>query len=180
MSEIGVPSFATVSRQCFLFCLFRVTHVCPWERKVIASERYFTSAVREAKNTLNGLLGAQADLIEKSVQSVPKGNLSWYILQGFRKNEFRVVSRKKLKHDSDCVLEDGVLCITLSTLKDFLRATPWNELSKYDIGDRLEQEKVIPPIGACKEKRRAKKRIYSKRYLEIPLDKLKKAAINYE
>lgn len=148
------------------------------ERGVIG-EVFFQSAVQSAKETLLQILQVQADLTAKGSQSAPKGNLSWYIRQGYCNDAFTIVSRKKIKSSKDCVVEDGALCIRTSALKDYLAQTPYGGMSRTAIGDRLEQEGVLPPIRAAKEVRRAKKKIHGKRYLEIPLNLLSSAAQRY-
>ena len=99
--------------------------------------------------------------------------------RGFSSDAFTIVSRKKIKSSKDCVVEDSALCIRTSALKDYLAQTPYGVMSRTAIGDRPEQEGVLPPIRAAKEVRRAKKKIHGKCYLEIPLNLLSSTAQRY-
>lgn len=146
------------------------------ERKII-KESYFRSAIQYTDYALKTILEEQKKRIEKSTQSVPKGNLSWYILHGYHDNAFHIVTRKNIKSNQDCIIEDGALCIRMSVLKNFLtNDTPYKELSQKMIGSRLVQEGAIQSIDMHKEKRSATKKIKGHRYLEIPFDLLSNTA----
>ena len=130
-----------------------------------------------AETILNGLLDRQRQSVERVTRPAPAGNLSWYILRGYRDNAFHVVPRKKIRDSSDCVVENDALCIRAEALLQFFHtATPYHELTKTDMSRRLAGEGVL---AQHKEHRAATKKIGGKRYLELHFSNLKAAAQAY-
>ena len=143
----------------------------------IVDQGYYQSAVNTASRIFEKLLAMQAEKIRCIQNNVPLGNLSWYILQGYRKGAFHVVPRESITCDEDCVVEKDSLCIRTGTLLGFLRATGnYPTLSDKRMVRTLNEEGVLE---FCSEKRYAKKKIHGKRYLELSFAALQCAAKRY-
>lgn len=141
------------------------------------TEMYFAQALARAETILNGLLDRQRQSVERVTRHAPAGNLSWYILRGYRDNAFHVVPRRKIRDSSDCVVENDALCIRAEALLQFFHtATPYHELTKTDMSRRLAGEGVL---AQHKERRAATKKIGGKRYLELHFSNLKAATQAY-
>lgn len=141
------------------------------------NRRYANQAISRACEVLDSLLNRQIGEIDQSKRDTPSGNLSWYILRGYRNNAFHVVTRKEICNELDCIVEYGALCIRMNTLlKYFHRDTPYRELTKTDLGRRLIKEGVLLP---GRERRSARKKIRGHRYLELCFSNLRKASCKY-
>ena len=130
----------------------------------IVSQSYYQSAICEATQVFENLLSAQAKKVSCIQNSVPQGNLCWYILQGYHNGAFHIVPRKKLNSNEDCVVEKDALCIRTETL------------SSKEMTKELCIEGVLESRS---EMRNAAKRIHGKRYLELPFAALQNGAKHY-
>ena len=107
----------------------------------------------------------------------PEGNLSWYILQGYRSNTFHVVTRKMICDEHDCIVERDALCIRANTLLRFFHTvTPYHTLTKTDMGRQLIEEGVL---SRGREQRSARKKVCGHRYLELSFSSLQEASRKY-
>lgn len=98
-------------------------------------------------------------MIKCATLPIPKENLSWYLLEGFRKSAFHIVPHNKIKPYSDCVLENDVLCVQTKRLTEFVEtATPYKNFSAATIFKNLELEGAIATIDSHGEKRHATKK----------------------
>jgi len=143
----------------------------------IVSQSYYQSAICEATQVFENLLSAQAKKVSCIQNSVPQGNLCWYILQGYHNGAFHIVPRKKLNSNEDCVVEKDALCIRTETLLSYLRRkTSLGSLSSKEMTKELCIEGVLESRS---EMRNAAKRIHGKRYLELPFAALQNGAKHY-
>lgn len=128
-----------------------------WKKDII-EEVYYRDIPCVSDDVFGSLLKAQAEKVSRIQQNrAPKGNVSYYILEGYRGKEFDIVSsRKEIIDDKDCLVEKGALCIKTKTLLEFLQDQAnfqaWDEkrLSK-----ELKEEGVLTDT---KEGRAAKKK----------------------
>lgn len=141
---------------------------------------YYGSAIQKAEHIFGSLIEAQIRKVQLIQDHPPEGNLSWYILQGYHKNAFHIVStRKKLERENkiDCVVENDALCIKPCTLLSFLKTQPafqWMTSKKMD--RQLREE---GGLTHCAERRAATKRINGERYLELSFEILKASSRKY-
>ena len=141
------------------------------------NKRYAAQAISRAGEVLDGLLDRQIREIERSKQKIPGGNLSWYVLTGYRKGLFHVVDRKDLRSNADCLVERDALCICGDTLIWFFRKqTPYRSLTKKEMNRRLIEEGAL---SRGREERSAGKRIKGRRYLELSFSALEQAQRAY-
>lgn len=99
-------------------------------------------------------------------------NLSWYILYGCQNRVFHIVSRKKTKNETDCVVEQDALCICADALPPCFRTKiPYQELAKWGTNRRLTMGDLI---SRGREHGSARKRIHGRRYLKPSLAALKR------
>ena len=141
------------------------------------SENYYAGATARAKDILNKLLNAQSHAISQSTLPAPRGNLSWYIVDGYHKGKFSVAAQRKLLGEYDCIVEKDALCIRSESLHHFfVTHTPYCGLSKTEMNRRLIAEGALLK---GRENRSAKKKIHGRRYLELSFAALKKAALMY-
>lgn len=124
-------------------------------------------------------LGRTAVLsIGRLTSSAPQGNLCWYILQGYSRNTFPIVSRKKLRREEECLVEDGALCIRTQVLLDYLHQNcPSLHLTSKEMNRHLAREMGLD--RPTKEARWACKKIHGRRYLALPLALLRRSAKKY-
>lgn len=143
----------------------------------IIDQSYYQSAIHEAAQIFEKLLSAQLKKVSCIQNSAPQGNLSWYILQGYRNGAFHIVSRKKLNNNEDCVVEKDALCIRTETLLSYLRRkASLGSLPSKEMTKELCTEGVLESRS---EMRNAAKRIHGKRYLELPFAALQNGAKHY-
>lgn len=143
----------------------------------IIDQSYYQSAIHEAAQIFEKLLSAQLKKVSCIQNSAPQGNLSWYILQGYRNGAFHIVSRKKLNNNEDCVVEKDALCIRTETLLSYLRRkASLGSLSSKEMTKELCTEGVLESRS---EMRNAAKSIHGKRYLELPFAALQNGAKHY-
>lgn len=148
------------------------------EKKYI-SDTVRSSAMKRSEEILLKLLERQAAYIEKKepAQTRPLGNLAWYILEAYQKDEFHIVSsKKKLSDCDDCIVEKDCLCLRNETLLAYInRKTPYRS-SERKLGTLLQEAGICPVF---REKRSAGKRIKGGRYLELHLPTLKRVSEKY-
>lgn len=141
------------------------------------TEGYYSGATARAKDILDKLLDAQSRAISQSTLPAPRGNLSWYIVDGYHKGKFSVAAQRKLLGEYDCIVEKDALCIRTDSLhRFFVTHTPYCDLSKTEMNRRLIAEGALLK---GRENRSAKKKIHGRRYLELSFAALKKAALMY-
>ena len=91
-----------------------------WEEDFI-EEIYYRGILDRAEEVFGDLLAAQAAKVARIQDTPPRGNLSYYILEGYHEGRFHVVSgRKKMRSNSDCLVEKDTLCIRTETLLSYL------------------------------------------------------------
>lgn len=155
----------------------------------IVDGEYYESAIKVGHRQFELLLKTQAQEVQRIQSNSPKGNFSWCILKAYNAGEFHTVnSRKKMLDEHDCLIEHGALCIRTKTLlKYFETNTIFDSLSDKKITKTLQEEGAIdclskenPQRKRNKEGKSAGKKINGKRYLELNLVKLKKAAVGYK
>lgn len=138
---------------------------------------YEREAISRMEQILKTHLETQWKAVEHQSCTVPRGNLSWYILQGYRAGKFHIVSRDRIRDDGDCVVEHDALCIRADTLLEYFQmATPYRVLTKTDMSRRLMEEGALTKSKEC---RSAKKKIKGRRYLEFCFAVLKDTARTY-
>lgn len=141
------------------------------------TENYSNQAAVRAGNILSGLLDRQCRCVEQMTHPAPEGNLSWYILQGYRSNTFHVVTRKMICDERDCIVERDALCIRANTLLHFFHTvTPYHTLTKTDMGRQLIEE---GGLSRGRERRSARKKVCGHRYLELSFSSLQEASRKY-
>lgn len=144
----------------------------------VVDKGYYDSILRAAKSIFGQLMEDQVYEAQQVQDTPPKGNLCWYILDGYRNNAFHVVpTRKAIRFDKDCVVENDALCIKSSVLLLFLQRQPgYQGLTKKMMTKQLKNEGVL----SCRaESRNATKRIKGKRYLELGFELLKVSSRQY-
>ena len=121
----------------------------------------------------------QKEQSRKLTASVPKGNLCWYILDGYSKNQFTVVTQKEqlINNENDCLIKKGTLYIRAQTLLEYLcNYTPYVFSSVNKMNKTLKEEGML---GDSKEKRSAYIKINGRRYLKLDIKLLRQCAQQY-
>lgn len=144
----------------------------------VLSDTEYDAAMRTAVNSYQRLLQRQQIMANNSM---PQGNLAWYILECYRGKSFLRVDKTKelLKNEDACLVENGMLLVRLKTLTDRLNLLmPGAHFTPNSLGKQLRAEGIIASKaeGKSETKRIGKSR---KRCLEISLDTLKKLAVKY-
>lgn len=144
----------------------------------IVDSVFYSSAVDKAKSVFDNLLAKQRNAVNRIQDIAPQGNLSWYILKGYREQAFHIVSnRKEIRQDSDCFIENDSLCIRQEALLEYLHRIPaFCGLGEKQLSKKLRDEGALT---FSKEKRSAGKRIGRRRYLSLNFSLLKSAAQSY-
>ena len=109
--------------------------------------------VGKTQDVLRKILQDQEEIIKKLTASVPKGNLCWYILDGYSENLFYVVTQKEqfANIKNTCLIKNGALYMRPQTLLEYFRNyTPYVYPSVNKMHKILKDECVL---GDSKEKR---------------------------
>lgn len=142
------------------------------------SDSCIQQAMVRAAQVLDFHLEHQLRRLGRLTSSAPQGNLCWYILQGYSHNTFPIVSRKKLRREEECLVEDGALCIRTQVLLDYLlQSCPSLHLTSKEMNRHLAREMGLD--RPTKEARWARKKIHGRRYLALPLALLRHSAKKY-
>jgi hypothetical protein len=140
---------------------------------------YQNDAMRNAQQILDDIVSQQISAVSQAESFRPKGNIPWYIWDGYNNGAISVVKKRKhIKSRRDCVVENDCLCIQWETLLHYLsKCLPGRVPSQKAIADLLIQNGIL--AIPKKEGRSAGKRIHGQRYLALDLCALKKAAKRY-
>ena len=155
-----------------LFALFAI------EQGVLPKD-VVTGIIDKTYDALRKILLDQKEQSRKLTASVPKGNLCWYILDGYSKNQFTVVTQKEqlINNENDCLIKKGTLYIRAQTLLEYLfNYTPYVFSSVNKMNKTLKEEGML---GDSKEKRSAYIKINGRRYLKLDIKLLRQCAQQY-
>ena len=155
-----------------LFALFAI------EQGVLPKD-VVTGIIDKTYDALRKILLGQKEQSRKLTASVPKGNLCWYILDGYSKNQFTVVAQKEqlINNENDCLIKKGTLYIRAQTLLEYLcNYTPYVFSSVNKMNKTLKEEGML---GDSKEKRSAYIKINGRRYLKLDIKLLRQCAQQY-
>lgn len=140
-------------------------------------KEYHLRAMKEVSFVVNKLLDVQKQMVRKINKPAPKGNLSFYILKGYREGAFLVVDRKNINTDNqlECTVHKECLCIRHKTLLEYFKnETPYTDVSEKKLSRQLEEEGVLTFNN---EEKGTTKKIGSKKYLKLPLKELREASV---
>lgn len=135
--------------------------------------------VGKTQDVLRKILQDQEELSRKLTASVPKGNLCWYILNGYSENLFYVVTQKEqfANIKNACLIKNGALYMRPQTLLEYLlNYTPYVYPSVNKMNKILKEECVL---GDSKEKRSAHFKINGIRCLKLDIKLLHQSAKLY-
>lgn len=135
--------------------------------------------VGKTQDVLRKILQDQEELSRKLTASVPKGNLCWYILDGYSENLFYVVTQKEqfANIKNTCLIKNGALYMRPQTLLEYFRNyTPYVYPSVNKMNKILKEECVL---GDSKEKRSAHFKINGIRCLKLDIKLLHQSAKLY-
>lgn len=140
--------------------------------------QYHQQAHAAAQQILNRILKQQALQCERLTNENPKGNLCWYILDGYSNRLLPAVTdQKKVNIDDCCLLKKGALYVRPSTLLTYFQVhTPYRLSSKNEMNKELKREGVLEDNS---EHRSAYARINGKRCLKLSFELLQKSAEHY-
>ena len=147
------------------------------EQGAIANQ-YRQQAHAAARQILGRILKQQANQCERLTNENPKGNLCWYILNGYSNRLLPAVTdQKKVNIDDCCLLKKGALYVRPSTLLTYFQVhTPYRLSSKNEMNRELKREGVLEDNS---EHRSAYARINGKRCLKLSFELLQKSAEHY-
>lgn len=138
-----------------------------------------TDIVDKTCDVLWKILQTQEEQSRKLTASVPKGNLCWYIRDGYSKKQFTIVTQKEYltNNANNCLIKKGTLYIRAQTLLEYLcNYTPYVYSSVKKMNKTLKEEGVL---GDSKEKRSAQIKINGRRYLKLDIKLLQQCAQQY-
>ncbi|HIZ58762.1 MAG TPA: ATP-binding protein [Candidatus Faecalibacterium gallistercoris] len=138
-----------------------------------------TDIVDKTCDALRKILQTQEEQSRKLTASVPKGNLCWYIRDGYSNRQFTIVTQKEYltNNANNCLMKKGTLYIRAQTLLEYLcNYTPYVYSSVKKMNKTLKEEGVL---GDSKEKRSAQIKINGRRYLKLDIKLLQQCAQQY-
>lgn len=142
-----------------------------------ATDRYLSEALRYIRETLDAMAARQAQFLARTDFRRPRGNLSWYILQAYHQDRFRIVSSRNHLRGDACLIKNDALYIRSATLCEGLRQWgPYPDLTQKKLGKELRE---LGLISMGKECRTAGKKIHGHRYYMLSFQDLHRTAHAY-